>query len=232
MAFILVIDDSFIVRKIVEVVLRREGYEVLGFPDGIEALQWITTPQARVPDLIVLDICLPQLNGYEVARRLKNQPRLGIMAIIMLTRRDGMIDRLKGRLAGARGYLTKPFKTQELLQEVQLHLRAVDAVSVPLLAGHHREDVGGLNPSCQNAGLPCDEGRTRRSIIERGGQEGMVPGHDTSCASRRPRREAWCGSVLLPQTWQKRPPRWWRLLRCLGIGGILRTCPDRMDTVK
>jgi twitching motility two-component system response regulator PilG len=119
---IMIIDDSATVRKIVETCLRREGFDVLGFPDGVEAMRWLTEPGAVVPDLVVLDIGLPKMDGYEVARRLKTKAQFSNTVIIMLSRRDGMIDKLKGRLAGAKDYLTKPFKTQEIISVVESHL--------------------------------------------------------------------------------------------------------------
>jgi Response regulators consisting of a CheY-like receiver domain and a winged-helix DNA-binding domain len=121
---VMVIDDSATVRKIIETCLRREGFEVQSVSDGIEALRWFTQPNVRVPDLIILDIGLPKMDGYEVARRLKSKPQMGNTVIIMLSRRDGMIDKLKGRLAGAKDYLTKPFKTQEIVSVIESHLGA------------------------------------------------------------------------------------------------------------
>ena len=82
----------------------------------------LTEPDAPVPDLILLDIELPRMDGYEVARRLKSKPRFHSTVIVMLSRRDGVIDRLKGRLAGARDYITKPFKTQEIIAVAQAYL--------------------------------------------------------------------------------------------------------------
>lgn len=119
---VMVIDDSPTVRKIVETCLKREGFAVVAFADGIEALQSLTHPQARIPDLVVLDIGLPKMDGYEIARRLKTKSQFSNTIIIMLSRRDGIIDRLKGRLAGAREYLIKPFKTQDLINVIESYL--------------------------------------------------------------------------------------------------------------
>ncbi|GCE26631.1 response regulator [Dictyobacter alpinus] len=121
---VMVIDDSATVRKIVETCLKREGFEVKSFPDGVEAMRWLTEPQARIPDLVILDIGLPKMDGYEVARRLKTKPQFSNTVIVMLSRRDGMIDKLKGRLAGAKDYLTKPFKTQDIIAVIESHLGA------------------------------------------------------------------------------------------------------------
>jgi twitching motility two-component system response regulator PilG len=119
---VMVIDDSTTVRKIVETCLSREGFDVKGFADGVEAMSWFMTPQARIPDLVILDIGLPKMDGYDVARRLKAKPQFNNTVIIMLSRRDGVIDRLKGRLAGAKDYMTKPFKTQDLVAIIEAHL--------------------------------------------------------------------------------------------------------------
>jgi len=121
--FVMVIDDSPTVRKIIETCLRREEFDVLGFTDGVEAMRWITSdPTSRIPDLVLLDINLPKIDGYEVARRFKTKSMFNNTIIIMLSRRDSVIDRLKGRLAGAKDYITKPFKTQEIVAIVQEQL--------------------------------------------------------------------------------------------------------------
>ena len=116
---VMVIDDSPTVRKIVEVSLRREGLDVVSFPDGIEALRAVTNRQLdRIPDLIVLDIDLPKMNGYEIARYLRSKPQWSRTVIVILSRHDGVIDRLKARLAGTQAYLTKPFTTQMIVDVV------------------------------------------------------------------------------------------------------------------
>ena len=120
---VMVIDDSPTVRKIVEVSLRREGLEVVSFPDGIEALRAVTNHQIeRVPDLVVLDIDLPKMNGYEIARYLRSKPQWSRTVIVILSRHDGVIDRLKARLAGTQAYLTKPFTTQMIVDVVNNNL--------------------------------------------------------------------------------------------------------------
>ena len=119
--FIMVIDDSATVRKIIETSLGREGFEVKGLVDGVEAMQWFTSPEARRPDVVLLDIGLPKMDGYEVARHLKARPLLSNTVIVMLSRRDGVLERLKGRLVGAKDYIVKPFKTQDILTVIQTH---------------------------------------------------------------------------------------------------------------
>lgn len=119
---VMVIDDSPTVRKIVETSLRREGFIVEGYNDGMEAMKALTAPSAHIPDLVLLDIGLPKMDGYEVARRLKAKAQFNNTVIVMLTRRDGMIDRLKGKLAGAKEYITKPFRVQEVISIIESYL--------------------------------------------------------------------------------------------------------------
>lgn len=127
---VMVIDDSPTVRKIVEVSLRREGLEVVSFADGIEALRAVTSRQLdRVPDLVVLDIDLPKMNGYEIARYLRSKPQWSRTVIVILSRHDGVIDRLKARLAGTQAYLTKPFTTQMIIDVVNNSLGLTSSAS-------------------------------------------------------------------------------------------------------
>ncbi|HLQ28569.1 MAG TPA: response regulator [Ktedonobacteraceae bacterium] len=120
---VMIVDDSLIVRKIIETSLKREGFESISFSDGIEVLRAITEQRLRrIPDLVVLDIGLPKMDGYELARRLKTKPQFNHTVIIMLTSHDGVIDRLKGRLAGAKEYITKPFRTQDVISAIHTHL--------------------------------------------------------------------------------------------------------------
>lgn len=122
--FVMIIDDSSTIRKIIEISLSREGYTVIGFPDGIAALQWLAEGHYPPPNLALLDIILPKIDGYSLARMFKAKPTLQRMTIIMMSRRDGLVDRLKGRLMGAKEYITKPFKTEELIATVKRYLNA------------------------------------------------------------------------------------------------------------
>jgi len=119
MSNVVIIDDSIVVRKIIETTLRRAGIACTSYQDGVEALQALRERQHDIPDLIFLDIGLPRLDGYDVLRLLKTSPRFDHTPVFMLSARDGMLDRLKSRLAGARGHITKPFKIQELLYVIQ-----------------------------------------------------------------------------------------------------------------
>jgi DNA-binding response OmpR family regulator len=121
-SLIMVIDDALVVRAILDTCLRRAGYEVRCFEDGLQALGWLNTSEARIPDLIIVDLGLPRLDGYEIIRLLKARPALEDTVLVILSGRDGLLDRIKGRLVGAHAYLTKPFKTQEILAVVQTKL--------------------------------------------------------------------------------------------------------------
>ncbi|MBV9227851.1 MAG: response regulator [Chloroflexi bacterium] len=116
---IMVIDDSLTVCKIVETCLEREGYKVKSFHDGIEVLRWLMGPEACIPRLMFLDIGLPKMDGYTVIQTLKQMPEFGDTVFVMISRYDGMVDRLKARLAGARGFLRKPFAPQDLIALAQ-----------------------------------------------------------------------------------------------------------------
>jgi DNA-binding response OmpR family regulator len=112
---VVVIDDSVVVRKIVEVMLGRYGIACISYQDGFDALKAFKTGEDYIPDLIFLDIGMPKIDGYDLLRLLKTSPQFDHTTVVMLSGRDGVLDRLKSRLAGAKGYVTKPFKTQELL---------------------------------------------------------------------------------------------------------------------
>ncbi len=140
---VLVIDDSATVRKILEVCLRRAGYKVISFPDGVEAIRWLATPEAFLPQMVFLDIEMPRMDGYAVAQYLKARPQYSHMVIVMLSARTGILDRLKGRLAGADEYLTKPFRTQIILAIVQTYL------------GDSPEPIDGLRAQ-EEAGKPIE----------------------------------------------------------------------------
>jgi DNA-binding response OmpR family regulator len=127
---IIVIDDSLTIRKILSVCLRRADYEVRCFEDGLQALGWLNTSEARIPDLIVVDLGLPRLDGYEVIRLLKARPALEHTVLVILSARDGILDRVKGRLVGAHAYLTKPFRTQTILEAVRMHIGGTNGCDV------------------------------------------------------------------------------------------------------
>jgi twitching motility two-component system response regulator PilG len=122
MSCVLIIDDSPTVRKILEYGLKRVGFAAVAFSDGPTAIAALAQGVVPVPDLLVLDIGLPQMDGYEVARRIKHMPGLRHIAIILLSGRDGVVAHLRGRLAGASAYMTKPVNVPDLVAVVRAAL--------------------------------------------------------------------------------------------------------------
>jgi DNA-binding response OmpR family regulator len=118
---VLIIDDSPTVCKIVEICLHRAGYEVTYISDGVKAIEWLRSG-GRVPDLILVDLCLPKMDGYSVIQYLRTQLGLHQIPFVIMSRRSGILDRLKGKLLGAHDYLVKPFQVEELVGVVQSYL--------------------------------------------------------------------------------------------------------------
>ncbi len=113
---ILVIDDSKTIRRTAENLLLKAGCEVCVAEDGFEALGKIVTFK---PELVFVDIMMPRLDGYQTCALIKSNPALRHTPVILLSSKDGLFDRAKGRLVGAQHYLSKPFTGEELLQAVQ-----------------------------------------------------------------------------------------------------------------
>jgi diguanylate cyclase (GGDEF)-like protein len=123
---ILVVDDDRNLRKIIQTNLELAGYEVTTAANGNEALRVLDAMQ---PDLVVLDVMMPLMDGYEVARRIRRHPSNTSVPIIMLTAKSEVEDKLAGFDAGADDYMTKPFGPQELLARVKAKIRRVEVSS-------------------------------------------------------------------------------------------------------
>ena len=109
---ILVIDDSKTIRRTAETLLTKEGCQVFTAIDGFDALSKIADHQ---PDLIFVDIMMPRLDGYETCSLIKHNKMFKDTPVIMLSSKDGLFDRARGRIVGSEQYLTKPFTKDELL---------------------------------------------------------------------------------------------------------------------
>jgi twitching motility two-component system response regulator PilG len=109
---ILVIDDSKTIRRTAETLLTKEGCQVFTAIDGFDALSKIADHQ---PDLIFVDIMMPRLDGYETCSLIKHNKTFKNTPVIMLSSKDGLFDRARGRIVGSEQYLTKPFTKDELL---------------------------------------------------------------------------------------------------------------------
>lgn len=119
-AKIMVIDDSQTIRRTAETLLAKEGFTVVTAQDGFEALAKIADHH---PDLIFIDIMMPRLDGYQACALIKSNPRYSATPVIMLSSKDGLFDRARGRIVGSDEYLTKPFTRDELLGAVRTYLR-------------------------------------------------------------------------------------------------------------
>ncbi len=119
LAKIMVIDDSQTIRKTAETLLVKEGYAVITAADGFEALAKVADHE---PDLIFIDIMMPRLDGYQACALIKNNSRYARTPVIMLSSKDGLFDRARGRIVGSDEYLTKPFTKDELIGAVRAHL--------------------------------------------------------------------------------------------------------------
>jgi twitching motility two-component system response regulator PilG len=118
---VLAVDDSLTLRRILSIMLERHGYRVLSAADGMQAL---ALPNEQVPDLILLDITMPRMDGYQVCKVIRQNPYTKHIPVVMLSGNDGFFDKVKGKLAGAADYITKPFEEKPLADAVEKHLRA------------------------------------------------------------------------------------------------------------
>ncbi|KAF7600133.1 MAG: two-component system response regulator [Candidatus Dactylopiibacterium carminicum] len=118
---VMVIDDSNTIRRSAEIFLAQAGYQVLLAEDGFDALAKIADHH---PSLIFVDIMMPRLDGYQTCALIKKNPKLSATPVIMLSSKDGLFDRARGRMVGSDEYLTKPFTKDSLLKVVSAHLAA------------------------------------------------------------------------------------------------------------
>ncbi len=116
---VMVIDDSKTIRRTAETLLRKEGCEVVTAIDGFEALAKISDQQ---PQIIFVDIMMPRLDGYQTCALIKNNQMFKATPVIMLSSKDGLFDKARGRIVGSEQYLTKPFTREELLGAIRRHV--------------------------------------------------------------------------------------------------------------
>ena len=121
---VLVIDDSKTIRKTAETLLAKEGCEVFTAVDGFDALAKVAD---YTPDIVFVDIMMPRLDGYQTCALIKKNSRFHAMPVVMLSSKDGLFDRARGRMVGSDQYLTKPFTKESLLKAVAAHVKKVAA---------------------------------------------------------------------------------------------------------
>lgn len=119
----MVIDDSRTIRRTAESLLEREGYHVISATDGFEALSMIADNK---PDLIFLDVMMPRLDGYQTCALLKHHQVFRHTPVVMLSSKDSLFDRARGRVVGSDNYITKPFTRDELLTVIEQYCGSSD----------------------------------------------------------------------------------------------------------
>jgi twitching motility two-component system response regulator PilG len=119
---VLVIDDSNTIRRSAEIFLKQAGYQVLLAEDGFDALSKINDYE---PNLIFCDILMPRLDGYQTCAIIKRSPKFSPTPFVMLSSKDGLFDKARGKMVGAQDYLTKPFTKEQLLTTVEQQKQGV-----------------------------------------------------------------------------------------------------------
>ncbi len=117
---VMVIDDSKTIRRTAETLLKKAGCEVITATDGFEALAKIADHR---PDIIFVDIMMPRLDGYQTCALIKHNQAFKSTPVVMLSSKDGLFDRARGRIVGSEEYLTKPFAKEELLGAIKRHVQ-------------------------------------------------------------------------------------------------------------
>lgn len=120
---VMVIDDSKTIRRTAETLLKKVGCTVITAVDGFDALAKIADNN---PDIIFVDIMMPRLDGYQTCALIKNNSAFRATPVIMLSSKDGLFDKAKGRIVGSDQYLTKPFSKEELLGAIRAHVPQFD----------------------------------------------------------------------------------------------------------
>lgn len=113
---ILIVEDEESLLKLESILLTSRGYEVVGAVDGATALEQVVSTR---PDLVILDIMLPEMDGFEVCRRIKQNSETAHIPVLMLTAKKSEPDRDRGMAAGASAYVTKPFKSAKIIEIIQ-----------------------------------------------------------------------------------------------------------------
>ena len=116
---VMVIDDSKTIRRTAEMLLKKEGCDVVTAVDGFEALAKISDQK---PHIIFVDIMMPRLDGYQTCALIKNNQIYKTTPVIMLSSKDGLFDKARGRIVGSEQYLTKPFTREELLGAIRQYV--------------------------------------------------------------------------------------------------------------
>ena len=170
---VLVIDDSKTIRRTAETLLAKEGCEVFTAVDGFDALAKIADHQ---PDIVFVDIMMPRLDGYQTCALIKHNKVFRSIPVIMLSSKDGLFDRARGRIVGSEHYLTKPFTKDELLERDRIAHREMMAMALILIIDDSPTEVHVMQKALERHGY--------RTAVAADGAEGiklarqMQPGPD------------------------------------------------------
>ena len=123
---IMVIDDSSTIRKTAETLLKRAGFDVITAADGFEAMSVVADQH---PDIIFIDIMMPRLDGYQTCALIKNNKQFGSTPIVMLSSKDGLFDRARGKLAGSEEHIHKPFTQDDLVNAINKYVVTDEAAN-------------------------------------------------------------------------------------------------------
>jgi len=120
---VMVVDDSKTIRKTADTLLKKAGCQVITAEDGFDALSKIVDHK---PDIIFVDIMMPRLDGYQACALIKNNKDFKHTPVVMLSSKDGLFDKARGRIVGSDQYLTKPFSKEELLGAIREHVASIN----------------------------------------------------------------------------------------------------------
>jgi twitching motility two-component system response regulator PilG len=123
---VMVIDDSATIRKTAETLLKRAGYTVITAADGFEAMSVVADQH---PDIIFIDIMMPRLDGYQTCALIKNNKQFGSTPVVMLSSKDGLFDRARGKLAGSEQHIHKPFTQDDLVDAINKYVQQDEAAN-------------------------------------------------------------------------------------------------------
>ncbi len=112
---VMIIDDSNTIRRTAEALLKKAGYDVYTATDGFEAMSIIADSE---PDIVFVDIMMPRLDGYQTCQLIKNNKKFRNTPVVMLSSKDGLFDRARGRIAGSEEHINKPFTQEELIDVI------------------------------------------------------------------------------------------------------------------
>lgn len=115
----MIIDDSNTIRRTAEALLKKAGYEVHTATDGFEAMSIIADTE---PDIVFVDIMMPRLDGYQTCQLIKNNKKFKNTPVVMLSSKDGLFDRARGRIAGSEEHINKPFTQEELIDVIDKYV--------------------------------------------------------------------------------------------------------------